>query len=310
MNLSELHVFLTVANERSFSRAAAKLHKTQPAISQAVRRLEDSLNERLFDRSSKGGQLTEAGTVLLEYANRFERLSLEARGAMQDLQDLRRGRVLIGANEAAAHIVLPVIKQFRAAHPQAQVEVSRQPARQIAEEVLSRTLDFGVLTFSPPERGLVGVTLGEDELVMLVNPEHPFAERSTVTMEEFRQETVIAHNDPSPARERVLRLYEERHTPINIQIALPSLDGIKRAVEMGLGVALLPKRCARSELASRRLRAIRVPGLELPRQIQLIYRRSGEMSHAAEAFLAEAKILSNHSQHEAVRPGETGQPKP
>ena len=118
MNLSELKVFLTVANERSFSRAAAKLHKTQPAISQAVRRLEDSLNERLFDRSSKGGQLTEAGTVLLDYANRFERLSLETRGAMQELQDLRRGRVLIGANEAAAHVVLPVIKQFRSAHPQ------------------------------------------------------------------------------------------------------------------------------------------------------------------------------------------------
>ena len=145
---------------------------------------------------------------------------------------------------------------------------------------------------------------------MLVNPEHPFAERSTVTMEEFRQETVIAHNDPSPARERVLQLYEERQTPINIQIALPSLDGIKRAVEMGLGVALLPKRCARSELASRRLCAVRVPGLELPRQVQLIYRRSGEMSHAAEAFLAEAKILSNHSQHEAVQPGETSQSKP
>ena len=310
MNLSELKVFLTVANERSFSRAAVKLHKTQPAISQAIRRLEESLNERLFDRSSKGGQLTEAGTVLLDYANRFERLSLETLGAMQELQDLRRGRVLIGANEAAAHIVLPVIKQFRAAHPQAQVEVSRQPSRQIAEEVLSRTLDFGVLTFSPPGRGLLEVTLGKDELVMLVNPEHSFAERTTVTMEEFRQETVIAHNDPSPARERVLRLYEERHTPINIQIALPSLDGIKRAVEMGLGVALLPKRCARSELASRRLRAVRVLGLELPRQVQLIYRRSGEMSHAAEAFLAEAKILSNHSQHEAVRPGETGQAKP
>ena len=89
MNLSELQVFLTVANERSFSRAAARLHRTQPAVSQAVRRLEESLNERLFDRSSKGGQLTEAGTVLLDYAKRLERLTHEAKGAMQELQDLR-----------------------------------------------------------------------------------------------------------------------------------------------------------------------------------------------------------------------------
>ena len=145
---------------------------------------------------------------------------------------------------------------------------------------------------------------------MLINPDHRFADRSNVTMEEFRQETVIAHNDPSPARERVLRLYEERHTPINIQIALPSLDGIKRAVEMGLGVTLLPRRCALSELASRRLLAVKVPGLELPRQIQLIYRRSGELSHAAEAFLAEAKTLSINFPEEAVRTDDTGQPKP
>ena len=292
MNLSELQVFLTVANEHSFSRAAARLHRTQPAVSQAVRRLEESLNERLFDRSSKGGQLTEAGKILLDYAKRLERLTHEAQGAMRELQDLRRGHVLIGANEAAAHVLLPVIKQFREEHPQAQVEVSRQPARQIAEEVLSRTLDFGVLTFSPRERGLVGLTLGEDELVMLVHPEHPLAKRRKVTMEEFRRQTVIAHNDPSPARERVLRLYEERHTPINIQIALPSLDGIKRAVEMGLGVALLPKRCALSELASGRLKAVTVPGLQLPRQIQLVYRRSGEMSHAADAFLTVARAAA------------------
>jgi len=292
VNLSELQVFLTVANERSFSRAAARLHRTQPAISQAVRRLEESLNERLFDRSSKGGQLTEAGTILLDYAKRLERLTREAKGAIQELQDLRRGHVLIGANEAAAHVLLPVIKRFREDHPQAQVEVSRQPASQIAEEVLSRTLDFGVLTFSPRERGLAGLTLGEDELVMLMHPEHPLAKRQEVTMEEFRRQTVIAHNDPSPTRESVLRLYEERHTPINIQIALPSLDGIKRAVEMGSGVALLPKRCALSELASGRLRAVTVPGLELPQQVQLIYRRSGEMSHTAEAFLKVARAVA------------------
>ena len=289
MNLSELQVFLTVANERSFSRAAVRLHRTQPAVSQAVRRLEESLNERLFDRSSKGGQLTEAGTVLLDYAKRLERLTHEAQGAMQELQDLRRGHVLIGANEAASHVLLPVIKRFREEYPQAQVEVSRQPARQIAEEVLNRRLDFGVLTFSPRQRGLVGLTLGEDELVMLIHPEHTFAKRRKVTMEEFRRQTVIAHNDPSPARERVLRLYEERRTPINIQIALPSLDGIKRAVEMGLGVALLPKRCALSELASGRLKAVTVPGLQLPRKIQLVYRRSQEMSHAADAFLKVAR---------------------
>ena len=289
MDISELQVFLTVASERSFSRAAVQLHRTQPAVSQAVKRLEAELNERLFDRSSKGGQLTEAGKILLDYAQRLTRLKEEAEDAMRELQDLRRGHVLIGANEAAVHVLLPVIGQFRHDHPQARVEVSRRPARQIASEVLSRTLDFGVLTFPPRERGLQSILLGEDELVMLISPSHPLAKRRQVTMEELGRQTVIAHNDPSPARERVLRLYEQRHAPINIQVGLPSLDGIKRGVEMGLGVALLPRRCALSEIANGQLAAVKVPQLRLPRKVRLIYRRSGEIPHAAEAFLKAAK---------------------
>ncbi len=289
MDLAELQVFLAVATERSFSRAAARLHRTQPAVSQAIKRLEEELDERLFDRSSKGGRLTEAGEILLDYAERLTRLKDEAEGAVRELQDLRRGRVLIGANEGAVHVLLPVIEQFRRDHPHAQVEVRRVPARQVAREVLSRSLDFGVLTFAPRERGLQTLALGEDELVMLISPAHPLAGRSRITMEELGRQTVIAHNEASPARERVLRLYEQQHTSINIQIGLPSLDGIKRAVEMGLGVALLPQRCARTEIARGQLAAVKVPQLRLPRQVRLVYRRSGEMSHAAAAFLDAAR---------------------
>lgn len=289
MDLAELQVFVAVAQERSFSRAAARLHRTQPAVSQAVKRLEAELDERLFDRSSQGGRLTEAGEILLDYAQRLTRLKDEAEGAVRELQDLRRGRVLIGANEGAVHVLLPVIERFRRAHPHAQAEVRRVPARQMAREVLGRALDFGVFTFPPRERGLRALPLGEDELVMLISPAHPLAGRSQITMEEFGRQTVIAHNEASPARERVLRLYEQRHASINIQIGLPSLDGIKRAVEMGLGVALLPQRCARTEIARGQLAAVKVPQLRLPRRIRLVYRRSGEMSHAAAAFLDAAR---------------------
>ena len=285
MDLSELQVFLFVATERSFSRAAERLHKTQPAISQTIKRLEDNLGEKLFDRSSKGGQLTEAGTILLDYARRLTVLKDEAESAVRELQDLRRGRVLLGANEATVHVLLPIIEKFRLKHPEAQVEVSRRPARQIANDVLNRTLDFGVLTFPPRERGLLSLALEHDELVMLVYPDHPFAKRRRVTMNELGKETVIAHNDPSPVREQVLRLYEEHQSAINIQIGLPSRDGIKRAVEMKLGVALLPRRCAISEINNGQLIAIKVPELRLPRDVRLIYRKSEGLSHAAKAFL-------------------------
>jgi DNA-binding transcriptional LysR family regulator len=289
VELNELQVLQAVAAERSFSRAATRLHRTQPAVSQAIRRLEDELGERLFDRSSKGGRLTEAGTILLDYAERLTRLKDAAESAVRELQELRRGRVVIGVNEAAVHVLLPIVVQFREAYPHAQVEMRRVQSRQIPGEVLNRSLDFGLVTFPPGERGLLSVPLGVDELVMLTHPTHPLAPRRQVTMEEFGRQTVIAHNDPSPRRERVLRLFEQKHAPINIQMSLPSLDGIKRAVEMNLGVALLPRRCALSEIARKQLAAVRVPQLRVPRSLRLLYRQTGESSHAANAFLEAAQ---------------------
>ena len=288
MDLAELRVFLAVATERSFSRAATKLHRTQPAVSQAIRRLENEVGERFFDRSSKDGRLTEAGRVLKDYAERLLRLSEEAESSVRELRDLQRGRVLIGANEAAVLMLLPLIGRFREARPGILVDVRRVPARQVGAEVAQGTLDFGVLTFQPSDRRLQSVTIGADELVLLVHPQHRFATRSSVSMAEFATESVIAHNDPSPARERVLRQSELRHAPINIQIALPSLEAIKHAVEMRMGVALLPRRCALAELARGQLVAVTVPEVRLPRHVRLVYRR-GELSHAATAFLQHAR---------------------
>jgi len=288
VDLSALKIFLAVAHERSFSRAAAKVHRTQPAVSQAVRRLEADLGEQLFDRSSKTGTLTEAGQMLQNYGQRLVRLAEETESAVRDLRDLRRGRVLVGANEAAVHTLLPLIGRFRERYPDIAIDVRRVPARQIAVEVQQGSLDFGALTFRPSEAGLLEVPVGTDELALLVPPAHPLAKHAQVSMEEVAGEPVVAHNDPSPARERVLRMFEERHIPLKMVISLPSLDGIKRAVEMKLGVALLPRRCAITEIASGRLVAIPVTGLSRRRQVTLVCRRA-HRSHAADAFLAVAQ---------------------
>src|ERR1700704_2966181 len=288
MDIAALKTFLAVAQERSFSRAAAKVHRTQPAVSQAVRRLEVDLGEQLFDRSSKTGTLTDAGKVLQNYGQRLVRLAEEAESAMRELRDLRRGRVLIGANEAAVHTLLPLIGRFRERFAEIAIDVRRVPARQIAVEVQQGNLDFGALTFHPTEAGLLEIPVGSDELVLLVHPDHALAARQQVTMEELASEPVVAHNDPSPARERVLRLFDQRHIALKMVIALPSLDGIKRAVELKLGVALLPRRCAITEIASGRLVAVPVAGISRRRQVTLVCRRA-HRSHAADAFLALAQ---------------------
>jgi DNA-binding transcriptional LysR family regulator len=288
MDLSALKTFLAVAQERSFSRAAAKVHRTQPAVSQAIRRLEVDLGEQLFDRSSKTGTLTDAGKMLQNYGQRLVRLAEETESAMRELRDLRRGRVLIGANEAAIHTLLPLIARFRARYPDIAIDVRRVPARQIAVEVQQGSLDFGALTFHPAEAGLLEVSVGSDELVLLVHPSHALAARRQVTMEQLAIEPVVAHNDPSPARERVLRLFEQRRIALRMVIALPSLDGIKRAVELKLGVALLPRQCATTEIASGRLVAVPVAGISRRRQVSLVCRRA-HRSHASDAFLAAAQ---------------------
>jgi DNA-binding transcriptional LysR family regulator len=285
MELSELRVFLRVASERSFSRAAMKLHRTQPAVSQSIRRVEADLGERLFDRSTKDATLTEAGRLLKEYAERMLRLEEEAEAAVRELKDLQRGRVLIGANEASVHVVLPLIARFRTEHPLVHVDVRRVHARQIGAEVAQGSLDFGVLTFQPAETGLKSVALGQDELVMLVHPSNPLAKRKQVDIAECARQTVVAHNDPSHVRERVLRFFEQNHIPANILISLPSLEGIKRAVAMQLGVALLPRRCAEAEIERGELVALQVRDIKLRRQVRVIYRKAGERSHAATAFL-------------------------
>ena len=288
MDLGALKVFLAVAHERSFSRAAAKVHRTQPAVSQAVRRLELELGEQLFDRTSKNGTLTEAGRTLQNYGQRLVRLAEETESAVRELRDLRRGRVLIGANESAVHTLLPLVARFRQKYPEIAIDVRRVPARQIAVEVQQGSLDFGALTFHPAEEGLLVVPVGSDELVLLMPPSHELAKRRQVAMEDVAKEAVVAHNDPSPARERVLRLFEAKHIRLRMVISLPSLDGIKRAVEMKLGVALLPRRCAITEIASGRLVAVPVAGVSRKRQVMVVCRKN-HRSHASEAFLGVAQ---------------------
>jgi DNA-binding transcriptional LysR family regulator len=299
IDLSALRIFLTVVQERSFSKAAAKVHLTQPAVSQAVRRLEGSVGEVLFDRSSKSATPTEAGLVLVNYGARLLRLMEESESAVRELRDLRRGRVLVGANEGAIHMVLPLVTAFRKRWPDVSVDVRRVPARQVPVEVLQGSLDFGVLTFEPSEAGLRTLAIGTDELVLLVAPSHPLAARGRASVEQVAEWPIVAHNDPSPQRDRVLQLFERRHITLNIRLSLPSIDAIKRAVEMDLGVALLPRRCAIAELADRRLVALHVAGLSRVGRVLLVSREALR-SHAADAFLSIAQERARVSKSRAV----------
>jgi DNA-binding transcriptional LysR family regulator len=289
MDISQLEVFLSVAQERSFSRAAESLHRTQPAVSQAVRRLEAELGEPLFDRSSKDGTLTAAGRVLFEFAQQMMNLRQHAHSAIRELRDLHRGKLTLSANEYTVMGLLPLIPTFRARHPHIKIEVKRSLASRIPSEILGRDAEIGVVTFKPNDTSISSIPVISDELALIVAPEHPLATGGTVSVKELGAETFIAHNVPSPYRERVIKTFEKHRTPLNISMEMPTLEAIKRMVEDRMGVALVPRLTVQTEIARGLLVGLTVKEMRLERKLYLIYRKGASLSHAAKAFLRVAR---------------------
>ena len=289
MDINQLEVLITVANERGFSRAAEKLFRTQPAISQAIRRLEEEVGEPLFDRSSKDGTLTASGQILLKYAQQIINLRRDAKLAVKELKDLQRGKVTLGANEYTVMYLLPVISVYRVRHPHIKIEVKRDLASRIPSEVLKRDVEIGIVSFRPNDPALQTVPVATDELALIVAPNHPLAGKKVVSVRELGVESFIAHNVRSPYRERVVQTFEKHRTPLNISMELPTLEAIKRFVEQGMGVALVPRLAARAEIERGQVVAITVREMRLERKLYLIYRKGAKLSHAARAFLNVAR---------------------
>ncbi|HMG01744.1 MAG TPA: LysR family transcriptional regulator [Edaphobacter sp.] len=292
MDLVQMETFLAVAEERSFSRAASRLHRTQPAVSQAIAKLEGELGEVLFDRSSRDGTLTDAGEVLREYAAKMLNLRGEASGALTELRSLHRGRLNLAANEYTSLYLLPLLDEFRRQNPRIKLAVQRTLASRIPDEVLIHSVEFGVLSFRPDDAQIRSIVVYRDELVLVVNPRHTLAGAGKVSIRQLGAQNFIAHNIPSPQRQKVIQTFKKHKTPLNMGVELPSLEAIKRFVEMGNGVALVPRLTAVPELASGALVMLEVPELQTERKLRLVYRRQANLSHAALAFL---KVVESYA---------------
>lgn len=286
MDLGQLEIFLRIAEEKSFSRAAEKMLRTQPALSIAIKRLEEELGEPLFDRSSKAGTLTEAGKILHSYAQRMINLRDEARRSIGELRGMHRGRLSIGANESTSlYLLPPLLIEYRRRHPQIKIEVYRNISERIPAEVLERNLDFGFLSFDPQHAALQAMEVYKDELVFVVHPKHELAGREMVTVRELGREQFIAHNVKTPARSRIFELFAQHRTTLNISIELSTLETIKAFVEREAGVAILPRLVVREELRTGRLVEVPVKGMKIEKVLRLVFRREQSLSHAARAFL-------------------------
>ncbi len=291
MELYPLKVFLTVANERSFSRAAEKLLRTQPAVSLAVQRLEADLNEKLIDRSAKELLLTDAGKIVLEYARRFENLRDELDNALAELRDNSAGRLIIGANESTTLYLLPHIEQYRRTYPKVKIQVRRSLSSKIPTQLIDGDLELGIVSYDPEDDRLISDVIYTDHLCFVVAPEHRFAGREEVPITELGMETFIAHNVVSPYRATVIREFQRHKVPLNMDVEMPTVESIRKMVQRNEGVAFLPKMCVEQELRQGRLREVRVKELAMERKIRLVYPARRALSHAARAFLELIKAV-------------------
>jgi DNA-binding transcriptional LysR family regulator len=292
MELTQLEFFIKVVEEGSFSKAAERVFRTQPALSIAIKRLQEEIGAPLFERSQKTPELTELGELVYDYAKRILALRDQTLEAVAELKALERGRVRIGANESTSLYLLPhLILAYRAAHPNVRVEIFRHTSDRLPREVLDRNVDFALLAFEPVDSDLESFPVLRDELVLIMHPDHPLAKRDSVSVKELGNESFLAHNVKTASRHKVMETFTLLRTPLNITLELATVETIKRFVQLKIGISFVPRMCVADELERGTLASVPVQDLSYARTLWVTHRREMTFSHAAGAFL---EVLRQH----------------
>jgi DNA-binding transcriptional LysR family regulator len=293
MDTRQLAAFCAVVERRSFSQAADRLGVTQPAVSLQIRALEERLGQRLFDRSGRRVEPTEAGRRLYRSAQRM--LHLEEL-MLEDVAASETGRLTgtldIGASTGpGAHLVPLLLCEFQRGHPDLQVALSISDTQAVIERVAARELELGVVGALRRHRSLEFEPLARDEIVLAVPPDHPCATKS-MSLERLREETLIVMQEGAGVRQVVedeLRRAGLRLRGLESKLELGLQESVKSAVAAGYGVAFISRTAIQGELAAGTLSWARVAGIEPRRQLYLVRARTRGLTRAAEAFLAFAR---------------------
>jgi len=285
MDYDQLASFLEVAKLQSFSRAAEKIYRTQPAISAQVRLLEQECGEKLFDRSGKKVLLTPAGEILQRYAQRIIELNKEALQAIAELNQTARGKLQIGANEATCLYVLPkTFARFRELYPLVQISIYRNFSHKILQKVQEGAIEVGIVTLPQSANNMEVIPVFRDEMQVIVPASHPLATNRSATVEEIANFPLILPKTGHTrvVLDRLLRAYRE-HLQVSMELA--SVETIKKFVGAGLGISIVSRAYAQPEVAAGLVKLIPLEGLKLYRELGLIYRRDRYLSLPAKVFI-------------------------
>ncbi len=288
MNLQQLLTFCQVAKTQHFTRAAELLGMTQPAVTQQVRSLEDEFGQALFDRVGRSVQLTPAGEVLLDYAERITQDFSECRTAMADLQNLGRGRLRLGSGLTLSIFMLPgLLQPYRHSHPGIDITVTTGSTSEVLKKLLANEVDLALVTGPSPDNNLVITQLYDDEMILVVHPRHRFCTRGEISPEELRGESFIFFEEGSGYRTFLEDFFRKTGVFPRVHMDLDSIEAMKKMAEVGLGVTIIPRMSALDEIQEGSLVEIRMTGVKpLVRTTTVAYRRDKYLSSAMKAFLA------------------------
>jgi DNA-binding transcriptional LysR family regulator len=302
MDLDQLHTFLEIVRLKSFSKAAQTCYRTQPAISAQVRQLEQELNTTLFERLGTKISLTVAGRIFAEYAEQILALRKRAQDAINELEKVPRGELLIAANEATCIYVLPgVFAEFKKQFPNVQLLVDRSYGTRVVQAVLDNLADFGITQLPVQEKRLQVVKIYSDEIKLLAPAGHPLASQDRIMPRDLVGFPVLLPKTGT-TRARLNTWLDAVQDDLNVSMELDSTEMIKRFVMANLGISFLASSHCQEELAAGRLAAIPLGPEPMIRRVGLIYRRDKSLSKAALGFI---QVTLEHAGNEIGVPAIT-----
>jgi DNA-binding transcriptional LysR family regulator len=285
MDLDQLHTFLEIVRLKSFSKAAQTCYRTQPAISAQVRQLEQELNTTLFERLGTKISLTVAGRIFAEYSEQILDLRKRAQDAINELEKVPRGEIVIAANEATCIYVLPgVFSEFKKRFPNVQLLVDRSYGTRVVQAVLDNQADFGITQLPVQEKKLEAVKIHSDEIRLLVPYNHQLAQKSHVLPRDLVGEQILMPKTGT-TRARLNEWLDSVEEQLTISMELDSTEMIKRFVMADLGVSFLAASHCAEEVEAKRLAAVPLGPDTMIRRVGLIYRKDKSLSKAALGFI-------------------------
>ncbi len=285
-----------MAQLHSFTRAADALCLTQPGISKHIKQLEAYYGVRLFDRLGKKVVLTQAGEILFEKTERmFEQLK-EAKVHIDDMKSLAGGMVSIGASVTIGVYVLPrLLGDFMRRYPSIKISTDISLSQEIEGKVLSNSLDLGFVGHPVRDERLSILLFLTDELVAIVPPDHRWAKRQTIQSHQLVDEPFLISREGSGTRRTIEERLRSKGITLNRVMEFGNIEGVKNAVEAGLGISIISKYAVAREVSLDLIRSIRLTGIETKRDFCIIYRRDKYLNNLIKTllfFLKDAAIAS------------------